>query len=282
MALINKCMCFSLKSGTFASALWVAISGFFALLFVILDQAASDSSTFEISGSFVTDWRVLIWKQWLACNIVMIFAHIVLVGLSIAVCVAHKNWVIYTQIPLLKAWYWMMAIYILCEFIIALYEFTWYGKNLFRILSMPWLTFIFFFWLIRTIFNMLALVCVLSRVQDIEYDLEHGDKKDITTSFGVDTSYPYAAGYGYDGYDYSDYPGYGYAEGYDGQGYPADGQGYPTDAYGYPVEGYDYDRTYEGQGYYDGKGQGEGSSSYGRGYDSYGYRIENTQADSAV
>ncbi|XP_064636366.1 uncharacterized protein LOC135493208 isoform X2 [Lineus longissimus] len=164
--ILNKFCCFSLEQATRGAPIYVICAGTIALFLLILDQVAAGVDGFEIEGGFKSWWRVLIWKQWLACDIVMICAHIALIVMSAMLIYAIRpSRPIYKRLATLRAWFAVMICYTITEVAIGTYQYSWYGKNSFR---RPYLCFTIFFFTIRMVSNILAIIVVNSRIHEIK------------------------------------------------------------------------------------------------------------------
>ncbi|CAH1778204.1 unnamed protein product [Owenia fusiformis] len=170
---LEKFFCWNLKTSQFASAIYVIISAFFALLLVILDMAASDiNNGFEIEGGFRSIWRRHVAEGFMTCNVVMLFGHIIMIVLSIVLLMSvTKPFKQYRNYQIHTGWFWIMCIYVFAEAVVSAYEYSWYGKNTFR---RPYLVFLWVFMLTRFILNMCTICISYSRLSEMDEEMRYG------------------------------------------------------------------------------------------------------------
>lgn len=187
-------LCWSMKTATYAVTYYTIIFGCPAALFEILDIAAVSDSKFEIAGGFKSSWRAHVWEGWLACNIVMLLFHIIMIGYSGLMIYAIKKLPTFYEFNMTKAYMVLFVIFILVELGISLYRFSWYGPNIFRL---GYLVFIFMYWILRTIINTFAVCVIYSRICEMDYEITYGEKKDATglvSSRGKTIENPFLSG----------------------------------------------------------------------------------------
>jgi len=173
---LDNFLCWKLKVATIAICYYVCGTALVAAILEILDVAALDSD-FEIRGGFRSGWRAHVWEGWLACNLVMFFTHLLMIGYSALVIVAIKRFPTYYEFMITK-WYLVLFIcYILIELGTGLYKYSWYANNTFR---MGYLVFTFIYWIVRTLINIVGCVVVYSRIAEVDYEIKYGEKKDLS------------------------------------------------------------------------------------------------------
>lgn len=115
-----------------------------------------------------------VWEGWLACNIVMIVLHIIMILTAIVMFFGVKRFPTFYEFTLTKVFLVFMICYTLSELGVACYKFSWYSKNTFRL---AFLVFTFLFWLIRTIFQIISCFVLYSRIEELRYEITYGEKK---------------------------------------------------------------------------------------------------------
>jgi len=152
----------------------MACSASIALLLEILDIADHVAPNFHIAGGFNAEWRRHVWEGWLACNIVMVVMHLILISFSIFMVFVVKRFPTYYEYTLTKTYTVVLVIYIIVELGTSLYKYSWYGPNTFRL---AFLVFTFLFWCIRTGFNVTGSIITYSRIKELDYEIQYGEKK---------------------------------------------------------------------------------------------------------
>jgi len=178
MALLpfDQFLCWKLKIATIAVCYFVIVSGSVAALFEILDIASLADDGFEIRGGFKSHWRSHVWEGWLACNIVGMALNFIMIAFSVVMIFAVKRFPTYYEYNLTKGYLAAYIIYILAELGMACYKYSWYGPNTFRL---AFLVFSFLYWLVRTMMNITGTLIVHSRIKEIEYEIQYGEKKNL-------------------------------------------------------------------------------------------------------
>ncbi|ELU07593.1 hypothetical protein CAPTEDRAFT_201528 [Capitella teleta] len=170
-------LCWKLKIATLAVAFWMIGSGTLSALLEIFDVASLADDNFEIQGGFKAHWRAHVWEGWLACNLVMFICDLILIVYSIVMIFAVKVFPTYYEYNITKGYMTIVIMYILVDLGVALYKYSWYGPNTFRL---GFLVFSFLYWLLRTIMNITATLVVYSRIEEIHYEITYGEKKNLS------------------------------------------------------------------------------------------------------
>jgi len=181
MALLpfDNFMCWKLKVATLVICYYVVGTALVAAILEILDVAALGSNgAFEINAGFRAGWRAHVWEGWLACNLVMFFTHLLMIGYSILLIVAIKRFPTYYEIMITKWYLALFIIYILIELGTGIYKYSWYANNTFRL---GYLVFTFIYWIVRTIINIVGCLVVYSRISEVDYEIKYGEKKDLSS-----------------------------------------------------------------------------------------------------
>lgn len=174
---LDNVLCWSLKAATIVICYYEIIFGSIAALLEILDIASLADPDFEIAGGFDADWRAHVWEGWLACNIVMLLFHLIMIAYSIMMIFAVKKFPTFYEFNLTKGFMALFIIYTLVEFGINCYRYSWYGPNTFRL---GYLVFTFMYWIVRICINIFAIIVLYSRVSEMDYEITYGEKKDAT------------------------------------------------------------------------------------------------------
>jgi hypothetical protein len=149
-----------------------------AAILEILDVAAlNEGQDFDIIGGFKSDWRAHAWEGWLACNLVMFFCHLCIIAYSILMIFAIKRFPTYYEYSLTIAYLVLFICYILVELGTALYKYSYYALNIFRL---GYLIFTFIYWIARTIVNVVGVIIIYSRIAEVNYEIKYGEKKDLS------------------------------------------------------------------------------------------------------
>lgn len=175
---LDRFLCWKLKVATYVIAIYLIATCGIAALMEILDVAAWADDSFEISGGFKSYWRSHVWEGWLACNLVMLFCDLFIIGCSIIMIVAILRFPTYYEFQLMKGYYVVLIMYILISLGIAIYKYSWYGPNTYRL---PFLVFSFLYWLTHTLMNITCVLVLYSRIAEIYYEIEYGEKKTLST-----------------------------------------------------------------------------------------------------
>jgi hypothetical protein len=175
---LDNFLCWKLKVATIAIAYYVCGSALVAAILEILDVISVGSNGgFDIGAGFKSSWRAHVWEGWLACNLVMFFTHLMMIGYSILVIVAIKRFPTYYEFIITK-WYLVLFIcYIIIELGTGIYKYSWYANNTFRL---GYLVFTFIYWIVRTIINIVGCIVVHSRISEVEYEIKYGEKRDLS------------------------------------------------------------------------------------------------------
>jgi len=176
---LDNFLCWKLKVATLAICYYIVVAAAGAAILEILDVAAVGSNgVFDIKGGFNAGWRAHVWEGWLACNLVMFFTHLIMIGYSILVIFAIKIFPTYYEFIITK-WYLVLFIcYILIELGTGLYKYSWYANNTFRL---GYLVFTFIYWVVRTLINIVGCIVVYSRISEVDYEIKYGEKKDLSS-----------------------------------------------------------------------------------------------------
>jgi len=172
-------MCWKLKVATLVVAYYTIGAAFLAAILEILDVISLGSNGgFEINAGFRAGWRAHVWEGWLACNLVMFFCHLLMIGYSILIAVAIKRFPTYYEFLITKWYLALFILYILVELGTGLYKYSWYAHNTFRL---GYLVFTFMYWILRTILNTVGCLIIYSRISEVDYEIKFGEKKDLSS-----------------------------------------------------------------------------------------------------
>jgi len=177
MALFRRCLCWKLRTATFANLITVFILALGALLLRLLDIGAF-ATDFEISQGFRTQWRSHQWQAFLASDIIVIFCHVVMMifTLYMLCMVTRAHFVLYMET--MRAYTYTFIMYTFIEFCFSVFEYSFYGLNTFRL---AFVVFTWLYWLARTLAHIGITVILFSRIEEMEnemaYELRFSDKK---------------------------------------------------------------------------------------------------------
>lgn len=151
----------------------------FALSMRVADLWAIADPDFELSRGFHTMWRSHFWQIFLASDIVLIFDHVVVLLFTFYMIfqVRRRHFVMYMLQH--KIYLGVFIVYILVEFIFSVFEYSFYGKNTFRL---SFVIFTWLFWMMRNVINITFVVVMYARKQKMaeQMDMElrySGQKK---------------------------------------------------------------------------------------------------------
>ncbi|XP_013384520.1 uncharacterized protein LOC106170044 isoform X2 [Lingula anatina] len=176
MAILRKCMCWTVQDGAWVSAVWTLVTSIISFIMFFVDLADFAGKSWGLPQwpfAFDVDWRMHVWKGFLACDIVMLVANILLIMAAALVMHGLKKMTIDRAILACKWFCVIMALYEPVELGIVIYMFSWYGANIWRFVWQVWW---FMFWLIRFFVNIVAALCIYSRAQELTYDLKYGSQ----------------------------------------------------------------------------------------------------------
>uniref|UniRef100_A0A2C9K775 Uncharacterized protein n=1 Tax=Biomphalaria glabrata TaxID=6526 RepID=A0A2C9K775_BIOGL len=177
MALVRRCLCWDLRTATFANLVTIVILAGGALLLRLLDIGAFITE-FAISQGFKTPWRSHEWQAFLASDVVVIFFHVVIILFTIYMIymVTQKHFVLYMET--LRTFTYSFIMYNFIEFCFSVFEFSFYGLNTFRL---AFVVFIWLYWLARLIAGIIITIVLFSRLDEMEnemaYELRSSDRK---------------------------------------------------------------------------------------------------------
>jgi len=173
-------LCWRMKIATMVLSIYIIISGSIACLTEILDIADQYSDSYNIKGGFRAEWRMHVWEGWVACNSVMVFCHLFMIAYSVLMCYAVKVFPTFYEYSLTRIFYFLLIIYWWVEMGTSLYKYSWYGPNIFRL---PYLVFTFFYWILRACLNFTGILIVYSRIKELDYEIEYGEKKLLSPNY---------------------------------------------------------------------------------------------------
>jgi hypothetical protein len=175
---LDNFLCWKLKIATMVIAYYICGAALLAAVLEILDVVSLGSQgAFEIGGGFRQEWRAHVWEGWLACNQVMFFTHLLMIGYSVLVIVAIKRFPTYYEFLITKWYLVLFIIYILIEMGTGIYKYSWYAGNTFRL---GYLVFTFIYWILRTIINIVGCIVIYSRISEVGYEIKYGEKRDLS------------------------------------------------------------------------------------------------------
>lgn len=148
---------------------------------VLLDLIDMKTDGWGIAGSFNTEWRFHINDVMTALDVVMIFAHLFMFCLAILTFAVSRNEDTKLNVCMLLFFTVMMCLYILIEFAVNCYFFTWMNHNIF---ILPYLAFLWGFWILRTCLNIMVAMVTHSRIIDLKFQ----KKYDLLNMPGVNHS----------------------------------------------------------------------------------------------
>ncbi|XP_059179277.1 uncharacterized protein LOC131958329 [Physella acuta] len=175
---IRRCLCWDLRTATFANLIAIVILAGGALLLRLLDIGAFIDPIFEISQGFKTQWRAHQWELFLSFDIIIIFCHVVIILFTIYMIymVTQKHFVLYMETMRIFTYIYIMYAFI--EFCLSVVEFSFYGLNTFRL---AFVVFIWLYWLARMIATICISYVLFSRLDEMEnemaYELRSSDRK---------------------------------------------------------------------------------------------------------
>ncbi|KAF6779184.1 hypothetical protein AHF37_01496 [Paragonimus kellicotti] len=155
---MKGCFCLDNRMGCFICTIFTAISTFIAWIFVVLDLVSWGVPDFIIDPQFPTRWRIRFWKGFILCDIVMIFANLILLIMSLIVIVAivwPTRYRLYHLKPYLRAWCIIMFLHLITDLGVGVYTYSWYGLAAWRA---PYLIFSVMFFIVCYVFHVLFLV----------------------------------------------------------------------------------------------------------------------------
>ncbi|CAL1526816.1 unnamed protein product [Lymnaea stagnalis] len=177
MAIIRRCLCWDLRTATFANLVAIVILAGGALLLRLLDLAASVPN-FDISQGFRANWRAHQWQFFLASDVIIVFCHVVIIlfCMYMIYMVTQKHFVLYMETLRIFTYFFIM--YNIIEFCFSVVEFSFYGLNTFRL---AFVVFIWLYWLARLIAGIIITIVLFSRLDEMEnemaYELRISDRK---------------------------------------------------------------------------------------------------------
>jgi len=175
---LDNFLCWKLKVATLAICVYTIFAATLAAILEILDVASlNEGVNFDVSGGFKSEWRAHAWEGWLACNLVMFFAHLGIIAYSVLMIFAIKRFPTYYEYSLTLAFFVLFICYILIELGTALYKYSYYANNIFRL---GYLIFTFIYWVARTIVNIVGVLIIYSRIAEVQYEIKYGEKKDLS------------------------------------------------------------------------------------------------------
>ncbi|CAD5115096.1 DgyrCDS4107 [Dimorphilus gyrociliatus] len=122
---LNKFLCWKLKIAVVAICFYTVIAAGVATLLEIFDIADQFSDNFYIRGGFEARWRMHVWEGWLACNIVMIVLHIIMIITAVIMFFGVRRFPTFYEFTLTKVYLVFMICYTLAELGVACYKFSW-------------------------------------------------------------------------------------------------------------------------------------------------------------
>ncbi|KAK3577200.1 hypothetical protein CHS0354_030471 [Potamilus streckersoni] len=163
MAFMHRFLCWNLRTASLVGFGFVFVTSFFAMILRALDLIAIGTD-FEISQGFHTPWRSQFWRAFLSSDIVLIFFHILIFFFSIFMHlqVQQRHFVMYLY--WFRKYIFTFILYICIEFIFSCFEYSFYGLNSFRL---AFVVFTWLYWLGRTIVNIVFVVVLFARKQEI-------------------------------------------------------------------------------------------------------------------
>ncbi|XP_067948955.1 uncharacterized protein [Watersipora subatra] len=178
---LTKCCCFDLHSGTLGCLIYVMISTLIAAALALVDLVDMNSSTFKISGSFPAEFRIHINDVMEHLDRAIVVCHLLIFLIAILTFVVSQNEDTKLNVCALLFFTIVMSLYILFEFAMNMYFFTWMNHNIF---ILPYICFLWIFWIVRTIVNILVVVVAHSRIIDLKFQ----KKYDLLNMPGVNHS----------------------------------------------------------------------------------------------
>lgn len=168
MALMHRFLCWNLRTACFVGYIFVVFTTTFALTLRLVDLIATGTD-FEISMGFKTLWRAHFWQSFLASDIVLTFGHVVLILYSgfMILQTMERHFVMYMRAH--KIYIIYLIIYILVEFAFSVFEYTFYAMNTFRL---AFVVFTWLFWVFRTLLNVVFVVVLIARRQEMNEQME--------------------------------------------------------------------------------------------------------------
>ncbi|CAG5129377.1 unnamed protein product [Candidula unifasciata] len=168
MALPRRCLCWNLRTATFANIVALTVLAGGALLLRILDASTILDDTFIINQHFRAPWRSHQWQTFAASDALIILSHILMIifALYMLYMITQKHFVLYMET--LRTFAYLFILYIFFEFCFSVFEFSFYGLNTFRL---AFVVFLWLYWLARTIGNICIAIILFARIHEIEDDM---------------------------------------------------------------------------------------------------------------
>ncbi|XP_052089580.1 uncharacterized protein LOC127726298 [Mytilus californianus] len=169
MALINRFLCWKLRTACFLYYILIIFTTAFALAMRIADLWAIASPDFQISRGFSTMWRTHFWQAFLASDVVLTFFHVVIVlfSLFMIIQVRHRHFVMYMLQH--KIYIGVFITYMLVELAFSVFEYSYYGMNTFRL---SFVVFTWLFWMMRNVLNIVFVVVMIARKQEMAEQMD--------------------------------------------------------------------------------------------------------------
>ncbi|XP_041357899.1 uncharacterized protein LOC121374858 [Gigantopelta aegis] len=165
MGIMRKFLCWELRTASYIGFYVVVVTAFFAVILRALDLAAFDDDSFEISQGFHSLWKSHQWQAFLASDIVLIALHIIFIFFSVYMAFQVKRQHSILYINLLRRYTYAFMIYVFIEFCFSVFEFSFYGKNSFRL---AFVVFIWLYWLIKSVIYIIFMIVLYARFEEME------------------------------------------------------------------------------------------------------------------
>ncbi|BFZ15039.1 hypothetical protein BsWGS_18078 [Bradybaena similaris] len=168
MALPRRCLCWNLRTATFANIIALTVLAAGALLLRILDGSTIIDGYFIINQHFRAPWRSHQWQTFAASDVIVISCHLVIIAFAFFMLymITQKHFVLYLET--LRTFAYFCIMYIFVEFCFSVFEFSFYGLNTFRL---AFVVFLWLYWLARTIGNIGIVIILFARIHEIEDDM---------------------------------------------------------------------------------------------------------------
>ncbi|THD19713.1 hypothetical protein D915_009589 [Fasciola hepatica] len=168
---LRGCFCLDNRMGCFICTIFTALTAFLSWIFVVLDLISWGVPEFQVDHRFPTYWRIRFWKGFVLCDIVMFFANLILLIMSVIVIVAivwPARYRLYHLKPYLRAWCIIMVLYLITNLGVGVYTYSWYGLSAWRA---PYLIFSEMYYIICYVLHVWFLVIGFSYYSEVRMTL---------------------------------------------------------------------------------------------------------------
>ncbi|CAH8607654.1 unnamed protein product [Dicrocoelium dendriticum] len=169
--------------GCFICTIFTAITTLCALIFVTLDLISWGVPEFVIDKMFPTIWRSRFWKGFILCDIIMLFANLILLIMSIILIVAivwPTRYRLYHLKPYLRAWCTIMIMHLITDLGVGLYTYSWYGLAAWRA---PYLIFSVMYFIVCYVLHLWCLVVCCAYKAEVIAELQPNTEEEAVYTY---------------------------------------------------------------------------------------------------